>query len=225
VPAPFGWDPAGFWITTLTLGGFALFMAVGIPLSVRRYDRVDRAERERLASVLRGLAALMGGEFAGPREVVAVDDGGGRYPPTLDYGTAIVRSAGLTVEAGVQVGPPAGKSLRLRVELPPGRAWTVSRLRARRLGPWLTRVPAPRTFRLAYGCSTPGRLSAGARSALLVLRADVVDLRLEPDALTVWVLRPTARTDARVDGVRDAPSLVAYVHRTAAVARLLLAND
>jgi hypothetical protein len=190
-----------------------------------RYNRVDRAERERVAGVLRGLAALTGGAYAGPREVVPVDDDGKRYPPVLDYGTTAVRSAGMMVEAGVQVGAPAAKCLRLRVPLPPGRAWTVARLRARRLGPWLTGVPAPRAFRLAYRCSDPDRLSAEARAALLDLRADAVDLWLEPDALTVWVLRPTARNDARVDGVTDAPGLAPYVHRAAAVASLLLAGD
>jgi hypothetical protein len=164
VPAPSGWDPAGFWITTLTLSGFALFMATG------------------------------------PREVVPVDDDGKRYPPVLDFGTTAVRSAGMMVEAGVQVGAPAAKCLRLRIPLPPGRAWTVARLRERRLGPWLTGVPAPRAFRLAYRCSDPDRLSAEARAALLDLRADAVDLWLEPDALTVRVLRPTARNDTVLTG-------------------------
>jgi len=225
VPAPFGWDPTGFWVTGLTLTVFGLLCGIGIPLASRRWARTDRAERERVAAVLRRLAVGMGGEFVAPREVPVVDDDGNDYGRRPDYGTARVSSSGLLVEIGVQVGAPAAKCLRVRALLPPGRAWSVKRLRARRLGPWLTRVPAPRAFRLAYSGAGTEHLNGEARAALLALRAHAVDLWLQPDALVVWVLRASSRSDARVDGVTDAARLVPWVGRTAEVARLLLAGD
>jgi hypothetical protein len=56
VPAPFGWDPTGFWVTTLTLGTTALLLAIGVPASWRRWRRTDAIERERVANVLDQLA-------------------------------------------------------------------------------------------------------------------------------------------------------------------------
>jgi hypothetical protein len=80
MPAPFGWDPVGFWVTTLTprapLGPTALFLGIGIPLSMRRWNRTDVAERQRIASVLSRLAADVDGAFIGPRNVMGVDDEG-----------------------------------------------------------------------------------------------------------------------------------------------------
>jgi hypothetical protein len=208
----------------VTLTIYGLLCGIGIPLASRRWARTDRAERARIAEVLRRLAAEMGGEFVVPREVPVVDDDGHDYGRRPDYGTALVSSLGLVVEVGVQVGAPAAKCLRVRVLLPPGRAWSVQRLRARRLGPWLTRVPAPSTFRLAYRGAGTEHLGGEARTTLLALRADAVDLWLQPDALVVWVLRASSRSDARVDGVTDAARLVPYIGLTAEVARLLLAD-
>lgn len=190
MPAPFGWDPVAFWATTLTLGTYAIISAFAIPWSIRRWNRGDRTERERLAGVLRGLAAEMGGEFVGPRMVMGMTDEDGEYGPVLDYGTAMVTSAGLAIEAGVQVlGGPAGKSLKLRVPLPEGRSWQ------------------------------PG---ADARMVRRHLVRDAVHVKLEPEALTIWVLTSSPGAHPRADGVKDALSLVPQVHRAAdAAARLM----
>jgi hypothetical protein len=194
---------------------------IGIPLSWRRWKRIDRRERERVSAILRRLAADLGGEFEGPRLIRLVDEDGVDWGAWPDSGTALVTVAGLQVEVGVQLGGPAPKCLRLRVPRPAGRAWPEVTLRARRVGPWLTGVPAPRTFRLAFRSAGAERLGAEARAALLALRADAVDLRLGPDGLTVWVLRSSSRGDARMDGIRDAAQVTPHVRRVAEVARLL----
>jgi len=222
MPAPFGWDPVGFWVTTLTLGATALILGIGVPLSMRRWNRTDVAERERIASVLSRLAGDLDGAFVGPRDVMGVNDDGEEYGPVLDYGTALVRSADLAVEVGVQVmGGPRGKCLKLRVALPEGRAWSVAWLRER----FQVRRGDPRalrTFRRAFRSADPEGLTVEARVALLSLAEEAAGVELSAEALTVWALPPSRRASARIDGVTDAMAVLPHVHRTAAVARLLL---
>ncbi|HSV67260.1 MAG TPA: hypothetical protein VLJ59_15285 [Mycobacteriales bacterium] len=83
MPAPFGWDPAGFWVTTITLGTMAVMLGVGVPWSVRRHRRLDHAERVRVATVLRELAGQAGGQFIPAAVTVRAD--GERYR-TTDHG-------------------------------------------------------------------------------------------------------------------------------------------
>jgi hypothetical protein len=223
VPAPFGLNPVDFWVPALTLGATALFAAIGIPLSFRHWNRTDRAERERIAGVLRTLAAELGGEFTGPRDVMGVDDDGDEYGPVKDYGTASVTSEGLAVEAGVQVlGGPNGKSLRVRVLAPPGRAWRVASLRARSFRRSGGDPRDVRTFQRAYRCAEPERLSPDARAALLDLLRHASDVTLDAGGLTVWALPARKRADARVSGVTDAAAVAPHVRRAAVAARLLL---
>jgi hypothetical protein len=222
MPAPFGWDPVGFWIPALTLGAMALLLGIGIPLSMRRWNRTDAGERERIASVLSRLAADLDGEFIAPRNVMGVNDDGEEYGPVLDYGTALVRSSDLAVEVGVQVmGGPTGKCLKLRVPLPEGRAWSVAWLHGR----FHVRRGDPRelrTFRRAYRSADSQGLPVEARVALLDLDEEAAGVELSAEALTVWVLPPSRRASARIDGVTGAMALLPHVQRTAAVARLLL---
>jgi hypothetical protein len=223
VPAPFGWNPVDFWVPILTLGASALLMAIGIPLSVRRWSRTDGAERERIAGVLRNLAAELGGEFIGPRDVLGVTEDGEEYGPVPDYGTALVKTEGLAVEVGIQVmGGPNAKSLRVWVPLPPGRAWTVAWLNPRVLG-WPRGDPYQlRTFLRRYRSADPERLSQDARAALLNLLRHAADVKLDAGGLTVWALPAGRRATPYIRGVTDAALLVPHVRRTVGVARLLL---
>jgi hypothetical protein len=219
MPTPFGWNPADFWVTFLTLGGTALLMVIGIPISFRASRRLDRSERERVAAVLRELAATLGGEFIGPRKVMRIDEEGDEFGPADDYGTALAVSSGMAVEAGVEVqGALYGRSLRLWVAVPPGRSWAVDRLEARA---W--RWPGGE-FGRRYRCANPDRLSRDARAALLDLLRHVEHVELDAAGLTVWALPPrwTQRGTQRVYSIIDAARLVPHVHRTAAAARLLL---
>jgi hypothetical protein len=222
MPAPFGWDQVDFWVPALTLGATALLLGIGIPLSMRRWNRTDAAERERIASVLSRLAGDLGGTFIGPRNVMGVNDDGEEYGPVLDYGTALVRSSDLAVEVGVQViGGPMGKCLKLRVLLPEGRAWTVAWLRQRvhlRRGD----PQALRTFLRAYRSADPEGLTVEARVALLDLAQEAAGVALSAEALTVFALPASRRASAQIDGVTGAVAVLPYVHRTAAAARLLL---
>jgi len=226
VPTPFGWNPPDFWVPVITLGVTALYMAIGIPLSTRWWHRTDRTERVRVAGVLRDLAGELGGEFAGPREVMGVDDDGDPYGPVLDYGTALVTSSGLAVEVGVQVmGGSTGKCVRLRAAAPEGRVWIVDRLHARAFR-WEHGDPRDlRTFRRSYRTADPERLGPDARAALveLVVRG-AVDVRLDGAGLTVWALPPTGRASPRISGITEAAALVPHVRRVAGAARLLLAE-
>ena len=224
MPAPFGWNPVDFWVPAITLGVTALYMAIGIPLSIRRWNRGDLAERERVAGILRSLAAELGGEFIGPREVMGETDDGEPYGPVPDYGTVAVTSAGLTVEVGVQVlGGPNAKSLRMWVPQPPGRSWTVASLHARSFRRPRGDPRDLRTFRRNYRSPDPERLSADARAALLDLLRHATDVRLDAAAgLIVWALPAGRGVNPRIGGVTDAMALVPHVRRTAAVARLLL---
>jgi hypothetical protein len=223
VPAPFGWNPVDFWVPVVTLSASALLMAIGIPLSVRRWDRTDGAERARVAGVLRSLAAELGGEFIGPREVMGVSDDGDEYGPVPDYGTASVTSDGLVVEVGVQVmGGPNGKALKLWVPRPPGRAWTVARLEARAFMRSRGDPHDLRTFRRSFRSAEPDRLSQDARAALLDLLRHASDVKLDAGGLTVWALTAGNRASARIDSVTGVAALVPHVRRAAAAARLLL---
>jgi hypothetical protein len=223
VPAPFGWDPAGFWITVLVLSAEALVLAIGIPISTRHWHRTDRVERVRVAGILQVLATEMGGEFVEPRQVMGVDDEGDEYGPVPDYGTAAVTSSGLLVEVGVQVlGGPNGKSLRLSVAVPEGRTWSVKALRSRSFR-WSQGDPYDlRTFLRSFRTPSPERLTLDARAALVRLLIHAVTVELDADALTVWALPARRRANPRISGVTDAAALVPHVHRTAAAARLLL---
>ena len=223
MPAPFGWNPVDFWVPFLTLSAMALLMAVGVPIAMRRWNRSDHAERERVAAVLRSLVAELGGEFIGPRLVMGVSDDGDEYGPVPDYGTASVTASGLTVEVGVQVmGGPTGKCLRVLVPLPPGGTWTVTRLQARAFR-WSRGAPSDlRTFRRCYRADGAELLSEDARTALLDLLRDATDVRLDDAGLTVWALRPRQRADPLISGVTSAAALVTYVRRTAAAAARML---
>jgi hypothetical protein len=191
---------------------------------MRHWKETDRAERERVASVLRTLAAELGGDFVGPRDVMGVTDDGEEYGPVPDYGTASVTSQGLAVEVGVQVpGGPNAKSLRIGLPPPPGRTWTVDRLHARAYRRRSRGDPhEPRTFLGSYRSADPERLGPEARAALLDLLRHATDVRLDAGGLTVWALPARRRTDARIDGVTGTAALAPHVHRVAAVARLLL---
>src|SRR5215831_987215 len=151
------------------LSAQALFLAIGIPIQTRHWNRTDRAERQRVGAVLHELATEMGGEFIEPRQVMGVDDEGDRFGPVPDYGTAAVTSSGLLVEAGVQVmGGPNGKSLRVSVAVPEGRAWTVQRLESRSFR-WSGGDPYDmRTFTRSYRTPDPERLGSEARAALVL---------------------------------------------------------
>ena len=224
MPAPFGWDPAGFWITFLLLSAQALFLVIGIPLTNRRWYRADRAERLRVAAILQHLATEMGGEFIEPREVYGTNDEGEKFGPVTDYGAAAVTSSGLVVEVGVQVmGGPNGKSLRLSVAVPEGRAWTVESLQSRTFR-WSGGDPTDmRTFLRSYRTASPERLGRDARAALVELLRHSVTVELDGAGLTAWALPARKSANPLISGVTDAESLVPHVRRTAAAARLLLA--
>ena len=64
----------------------------------------------------------------------------------------------------------------------------------------------------------------GALAARARLLRHARDVKLDAGGLTVWALPARSRTNARISGVTDAAALVPHVHRTAAVARLLLAD-
>ena len=211
-----------FWLTALILGGYGLVMAIVLPISMRRWERTDSAERERVAGVLRHLAAEMGGEFLDPRVVRGVDDDGDAYAQ-LDHGTASVTRGGLTVEVGVQViGTTNGQCLKVRVPVPQGRTWAVARLRSRDYR-WSRGDPGTLgTFRRSYSSAEPERLSKDARVALLDVLQHATDVRLDAEGLTMWTLPPRWPPSPRIRSVSDAAALVPHVHRMAAAARLLL---
>jgi len=223
VPTPFGWNPPDFWLTVLMLGGWALFLAITVPISYRRWNRTDAAERERVAGVLRRLAAELGGEFIEPRVARGVDDGD-EYA-RLDHGTASVTCDGLAVEVGVQViGTTNGQCLKAWVPVPPGRSWAVAWLRARTYR-WSRGDPrAMSTFRRAYRSPDPERLSPDARAALLDLLRHASDVSLDAAGLTMWALPPRWPPSPRIRSVSDAEAMVPHVRRTAAAARLLLTS-
>jgi hypothetical protein len=211
----------------LILGGWALVLAITFPISMRRWERTDRAERERVAGVLRQLAAELGGRFIEPRVVRGVEDGD-EYAQ-LDHGTASVTSEGLAVEVGVQViGTTNGQCLKVFIPAPPGRTWAVAWLDARvyrGLRRWSRGAPGKlSTFRSAYRSADPEQLSLDARVALLDLLRHATDVSLDAAGLTMWTLPARWPPSPRVRSVTDVAALLPHVHRTAAAARLLLTS-
>jgi hypothetical protein len=230
MPAPFGWDPVGFWVTTITLATMVVVLAVGVPWSMRRYRRLDRAERRRVEAVLRDLAGQAGGQFA-PAAAVTVQDGAEQYR-TIDHGWARLRSGGLLVEVGVEpaVEGAIAKSVLVRVSRPPDTRWSASPMASRsgwgrRLRRDRADLTDPAVFGRAFPGSRPDQLTAEARAALLDLLGHAVRVRLDAETLSVWALpdRTWPRTDPRLGGVTSAARLLPYIHRAAATARLLLA--
>lgn len=213
-----------FWMPVLVLGGYALLMAIAVPISMRRWNRTDSTERERVAGVLRQLAAQLGGEFVEPRVVRGVDDDGDEYAQ-LDHGTASVPSDGLVVEVAVQVlGTTNGQCLKVRVPVPHGRTWAVPWLHARTFRWSRGDAREPGTFRRAYRSADGHLLSPDARVALLALLDHATDVRLDGTALTMWTHPPRWPPSPRIRAVTDAAALVPHVRRTASAAHLLLAS-
>jgi hypothetical protein len=225
MPTPFGWSPPDFWLTVLVLGGWAVLMAIAWPISQRWWNRTDRAERERVAMILQELAAEMGGEFIGPREVRGVGDDGEAWGPVLDHGTASVTSSGLVVEACVQpLGAQNSKCLKLWIAVPAGRSWAVPWLDSRAFH-WSLGDPHDLlTFRLSYRSTAAERLSREARAALVDVLRHSRDVRLDTSGLTVWALPPRWRASPSISGLTDAAALVPHVQRAAAAAHLLLGH-
>jgi hypothetical protein len=208
----------------LILGGWGLFLAIAMPISHRRWVRTESAERERVAGVLRQLAAELGGEFIDPRVVRGVDEDGDEYA-RLDYGTAAVTCDGLAIEVGVQVfGTTNGQCLKVWVPAPPGRTWAVAGLCARTYR-WSRGDPRKLgTFRRAYRSADPEWISPDARAALLDLVRHARDVSLDGAGLTMWAMPPGWPPSPRIRSVTDAAALVPHARRTAAAARLLLTS-
>jgi len=208
MPNPFGGEGlSGLWITLLILAGYAIFFAIAMPWSLRRWRRRDESEHERVGMVFRDLAARLGGEFIEPREVMGVDDDGDEYGPVLDHGTVSVRRSGLAVDVGVQpLAGPAGKCVKLRIALPEGRSWAVVTERERDL------LRAP-------------HLKPDARAELKAHLWHCRRVHVEPAALTAWMSCSRGlwwRAQPDIDGVTTAYALVPHIDRAVAIARLLL---
>lgn len=228
VPAPFGWDPAGFWVTTITLAATAIVLGVGVPWSMRRYRRLDQAERGRVAAVLRELAGHAGGGFV-PAAAVTVHADGEHYR-TTDHGWARVPSGGLLVEVGVEpaVDGATAKSIVVRVSRPADHRWSAPPMTSRPVRRHRRGDPTdPAVFTRAFPGSRPDQLTAQARAALLDLLGRSIRICLDTDTLSVWALpaQTRRRADPRITGLTSATQLLPYLHHTTATASLLLGSE